>query len=125
MSTKVNYFMLSFFFSSWVLEAVPPTNTISTCSKIATAISQSHLPIAQAPPQMWGLHFNQDTGIKEESSCIVSIKIHQKNASCHFFFLMETTSKSLEFGQLLQSKAAVTSEAARPFADTSKTFELL
>lgn len=69
MSTKVNDFMLSFFFSWWVLEAVPPTDTISTCSKIATAVSQSHLPIAQAPPQMWDLQFSQETGIKEESSC--------------------------------------------------------
>lgn len=70
----------------------------------SNSISQSHLPVAQAPPQMWGLQFNQETGIKEESRCIASIKIVQKNASCHLFFLMETTSKSLEFGQLLQSK---------------------
>lgn len=87
-----------------MLAAVPPTDTILTCSKIATTVSQSHLPVAQATPQMWGLKFHQERGIKEESRCIVSIKIIQKNTSYHLFFLMETTSKSLEFGQLLRSK---------------------
>lgn len=38
---------------------------------------------------------------------------------------METTSKSLEFGQLLGSKAAVRSGAAAPLVEASKSFELL
>lgn len=38
---------------------------------------------------------------------------------------METTSKTLEFGQLLWSKTAVRSEAAVLLAEASKRFELL
>lgn len=74
---------------------------------------------------MWGLQFNQETEIKEESRCIVSIRIHQKNAFCHLFFLMETIPRSLESGQLLQPKTAVRSEAAALLAEASKMFELL